>query len=196
MRNERDIVVNQTSRWFTNSEWSLDRFASERLVPALQASGQIEAVGDPDDVSEYLRTRKAWGMRVSRIFHGTQPFPLEWKWVWLSCLPEEYQRRARQELLAMAGCFDVRLPEFIAGADVPATHASLGIVMQEVADFVSAATPAHDGRYDRNENPEDVDRMLREGLDLIAALGNELYQVSAGTGRPMPLLLLSRIKGE
>lgn len=34
--------------------------------------------------------------------------------------------------------------------------------------------------------------MLAEGLDLLAALANELYSLSAGTGRPLPLLLLSR----
>lgn len=195
MRTERDVLIDQTSRWFTHSDWSIDRFALERLAPALSAAGQVD-LGDPQDVAEYQRLRRAWGVRVGRIFNESQPFPLEWKWVWLSCLPEEYQQRARRELLAMAGCFDVRLPEFIAGAEVAATPARLGLVMQEVADFVSAAEPAHDGRYDRNEDPVKVDRMLGEGLDLLSALANELYSLSAGTGRPLPLLLLSRIKGE
>lgn len=192
MRTERDVLIDQTSRWFTHSDWSIDRFALERLAPALSAAGLVD-LGDPQDVGEYQRQRRAWGMRVGRIFSEAQPFPLEWKWVWLNCLPEEYQHRARQELLAMAGCFDVRLPEFIVGAEVAATPARLGVVMQEIGHFVSAATPAHDGKYDRNENPEEVDRMLAEGLDLLAALANELYSLSAGTGRPLPLLLLSRV---
>lgn len=193
MRTERDVLIDQTSRWFANSEWSIDRFALERLAPALSAVGLVD-LGDPQDIAEYQRLRRAWGVRVGRIFNETQPFPLEWKWVWLDCLPEQYQHRARSELLAMAGCFDVRLPEFIAAAGVTATPARLGVVMQEIADFISSATPAHDGRYDRNENPADVDRMLGEGADLLAALANELYSLSAGTGRPLPLLLLSRVK--
>lgn len=196
MRTERDVLIAQTSRWFAHSEWSIDRFALERLAPALSAAGLIDPLGDPQDVADYQRLRRAWGVRVGRIFNESQPFPLEWKWVWISCLPEEYQRRTRQELLAMAGCFDVRLPEFVAGAEVTATTAHLGVVMQEIADFVSAAAPAHDGRYDRNEDPVAVDRMLGEGMELLAALSNELYALSIGTGRPLPVLILARLKGE
>lgn len=195
MRTEREIVVDQTSRWFTNSEWSLERFASERLAPALAAAGLVDRVGDPDDVDDYLRARKAWGMRVARIFHGTQPFPLEWKWVWLSCLPDEYHRAARQELLAMAGCFDVRLPEFVGGVALSATQARLGEVTRELGEFIAAAHPAHDGRYDRAEDPAAVDRMLLAGAEAMAAMANEMIAVSTGTGRPLPLLLLSMMRG-
>lgn len=194
MRNERDVVVTQTSRWFTNSEWSLERFASERLVPALAANGLIEPVGDQDDVGEWMRFRKAWGMRISRIFHGTQPFPLEWKWVWLSCLPEDYQRAARHELLAMAGCFDVRLPELVGGVSLHATQARIDSVMKEIGDFISASMPAHDGLYDRGEDPAQVDRMLNEAAEAIAALANEMMAISTGTGRPLPLLLLTSLR--
>ncbi|HCE6978424.1 TPA: hypothetical protein NHP34_006073 [Pseudomonas aeruginosa] len=195
MRTERDIVVDQTSRWFTNSEWSLERFASDRLAPALSAAGLVELSGDPDDVNDYLRARKAWGIRVSRIFHGTQPFPLEWKWVWLSCLPEEYQRAARHELLALAGCLDVRLPEFVGGVALDATQARLGEVTKELGEFLASATPAHDGSYHRGDDPAAVDRMLLEGAEAIAALVNEMIAVSTGTGRPLPLLVLGKIGG-
>lgn len=196
MRTERDVLIDQTSRWFTHSDWSIDRFAFERLAPALSAAGLVDEPIGEQNVAEYQRYRRAWAMRVGRIFNETQPFPLEWKWVWLSCLPDEYQARARQELLAMAGCFDVRLPQFVVGVEVSATPARLGVVMKEVADFVSAAEPAHDGKYDKNEDPAKVDKMLAEGMDLLAALANELYSVSAGTGRPAPLLLLSRVKAD
>lgn len=195
MRTERDIVVDQTSRWFTNSEWSVERFANDRLAPALSAAGLVDLAADSDDVNEYLRGRKAWGTRVSRIFHGTQPFPLEWKWVWLACLPEDYQRAARHELLAMAGCFDVRLPEFVSGVALTATQARLGEVTRELGDFIASATPAHNGRYDRTDDPEAVDRMLREGAEAIAAVVNEMIAVSTGTGRPLPLLVLGKIGG-
>jgi hypothetical protein len=195
MRTERDVIVDQTSRWFTSSEWSVERFASERLAPALATAGLIEPLGDPNDVVEYLRSRKAWGMRVSRIFHGTQPFPLEWKWVWLSCLPADHQRAARHELLALAGRLDVRLPEFVGGVSLSATQARLGEVTREIGEFIASAQPAHDGRYDRSEDPAAVDRMLREGAEAIAALVNEMIAVSTGTGRPLPLLVLGKIGG-
>jgi hypothetical protein len=193
MRTEREIVIDQTSRWLTNSDWSLERFAFERLAPALSAAGLIEPVAQPEDVEQYVRLRKAWAMRVSRIYHGSLPLPLEWKWVWLSCLPDAFQRAARHELLALAGCFDVRLPEFIGGLALDATQARLGEVTREIGEFIASATPAHNGRYDRADDPAAVDSMLREGAEAIAALVNEMIAVSTGTGRPLPLLVLGKI---
>lgn len=195
-RTERDVVIDQTSRWFAHSDWSLERFASERLAPALSAAGLIETLEEPTDVEAYQRNRKAWSQRVSRIFHATQPFPLEWKWVWLSCLPDDHQRSARSELLAMAGCFDVRIPTLVGVVGVPSAKAHLGEVTQAIGEFLAASTPAHDGRYDSADSPEDVDRMLIEGTEAISAMFNELVALSTGTGRPLPLLLLANLKGE
>lgn len=195
-RTERDVIVDQTSRWFAHSDWSLERFASERLAVSLSAAGLIEALEEPADVETYQKTRKAWSQRVSRIFHSTQPFPLEWKWAWLSCLPEEYQRSARSELLAMAGCFDVRIPEMVGLVGVPAARAQLGEVTQAIGEFLAASVPAHDGIYDQADSPEDVDRMLIEGTEAISAMFNELVALSTGTGRPLPLLMLANLKGE
>lgn len=195
MRTERDVIVDQTSRWFAHSEWSLERFASERLAVALSAAGLID-LEEPADVEAYQKNRKAWSQRVARIFHATQPFPLEWKWVWLSCLPEDYQRSARSELLAMAGCFDVRIPELVGLVGVPAARAQLGQVTQAIGEFLAASTPAHDGVYDNTDSPEDVDRMLIEGTEAISAMFNELVALSTGTGRPLPLLMLANLKGE
>lgn len=192
MRTERDIVVDQTQRWFTNSDWSLERFASERLAEALAANGLIEPLAEPEVVEDYVKSRKAWGTRVGRIFHGTQPFPMEWKWVWLGCLPEEYQRAARTELLAMAGCFDVRLPELVGGLGFESTRANLGELTQEIGEFLAAAGPAHDGHYDHRDNPAEVDEMLLKGADAMAAMFNEMVSLSVGTGRPLPLLLLAK----
>ena len=76
-RTERDVLVDQTSRWFSHSDWSLERFASDRLAPALADARLIEPLETPEDVETYQKVRKAWATRVSRIFHETQPFPLE-----------------------------------------------------------------------------------------------------------------------
>lgn len=195
-RTERDVLIDQTSRWFAHSDWSIERFASERLAPALSAAGLIEEIAEPEDVETYQKTRKSWSQRVSRIFHETQPFPLEWKWAWLSCLPADYQKSARSELLAMAGCFDVRIPELVGLVGVPSARARLGEVTQAMGDFLAASGPAHDGLYDGTDNPEDVDRMLVEGTEAISAMFNEMVALSTGTGRPLPLMLLANLKGE
>lgn len=197
-RTERDVVVDHTSKWFAHSEWNLERFASERLAPALTAAGLIPAPEEPEDVEAYQRSRKTWSQRVGRIFHQTQPFPLEWKWAWVSCLPDDTQRAVRTELLAMAGCFDVRIPELVGvvGPGATSSRARLGELTQSIGEFLAASAPAHDGKYDANDRPEDVDRMMIEGTEAISAMFNELVALAVGTGRPLPLLLLANLKGE
>lgn len=195
-RTERDVLVDQTSRWFAHSDWSLERFASERLAPALADAGLIEPLETPEDVETYQKVRKAWATRVSRIFHATQPFPLEWKWVWLACLPPEYQQGARHQLLAMAGCFDVRIPTLAGLVGTSAALSNLGEVTRSIGDFIAATEPAHDGKYDGNDDPAAVDRMLEEGAEAISMMFNEMIALSTGTGRPLPMLLLAHLKGE
>ncbi|MHC8341734.1 hypothetical protein [Pseudomonas sp. RT6P73] len=195
-RTERDVVIEQTSRWFAHSDWSIERFASDRLAPALAAARLIEPIEQPDDVETYQRSRKTWAQRVGRIFHETQPFPLEWKWVWLSCLPPEYLQAARHELLAMAGCFDVRIPQLVGLVGPSAALSNLGDVTKTIGDFIAASAPAHDGKYDASDDPAAVDLMLTEGAEAISAMFNEMMALSTGTGRPLPMLLLAQLKGE
>lgn len=195
-RTERDVVVEQTSRWFAHSDWSIERFASDRLAPALAAARLIEPLEAPEDVETYQRSRKTWAQRVGRIFHETQPFPLEWKWVWLGCLPPEYQQAARHELLAMAGCFDVRIPQLVGLVGPAAALSNLGEVTKTIGDLIAASAPAHDGKYDASDDPAAVDLMLTEGAEAIAAMFNEMVALSTGTGRPLPMLLLAHLKGE
>lgn len=149
MRTERDVLIDQNWRWFTHSDWSIDRFALSSAWLRCPAAGLVD-LGDPQDVGEYQRQRRAWGMRVGRIFSEAQPFRSNGNGSGLTACPRSTST-VRVGLLAMAGCFDVRLPEFIVGAEVTATPARLGVVMQEIGHFVSAATPAHDEKYDRNE---------------------------------------------
>ncbi|MNG21436.1 hypothetical protein D3C84_1057960 [compost metagenome] len=96
----------------------------------------------------------------------------------------------------MAGCFDVRIPELIGLVGVPAAKAQLGQVTQAIGEFLAASVPAHDGVYDKTDDPADVDRMLVEGTEAISAMFNELVALATGTGRPLPLLMLANLKGE
>ena len=185
MRTERDVILEHTQDWFTHSPWSLERFGSELLAPALAAAGLIEKV-EPGSADELERHRKAWGIRISRVFHATQPFPLEWKWVWISCLPAQYQAAVRRDLMLLAGSLAVRLPRLADGPQGGA-QASLAIVLQEFGEFVqAAATPAQNGRYSEDDCPAAVDAMMREGVDVLSAILSELKAASRGTGRQLP----------
>jgi len=194
-RTEREIVLEATNLWFRHSEWSVEKFAHERLAPALAAADLVEPLAEPADGEEYLRSRKAWGQRLNRIFNGTAPFPLEWKQVWLDCLPPDDAKRAQQECLALIGVPNLRLPN-LSPSPAAAVPARIGEVMEEVGQFIAAAKPSHNGRYDRNDDPAEVDRMLKEGVDAVFALINELTSVAAGTGRPLPALQLLLDQGK
>lgn len=194
-RTEREIVLEATNLWFRHSEWSVEKFAHERLAPALAAADLVEPLAEPADGEEYLRSRKAWGQRLNRIFNGTAPFPLEWKQVWLDCLPPDDAKRALQACLALIGVPNLRLPT-LSPAPAAAVPARIGEVMEEVGQFIAAAKPSHNGRYDRNDDPAEVDRMLKEGVDAVFALINELTSVAAGTGRPLPALQLLLDQGK
>lgn len=184
-KTENTVVLGFTRAWFENSQWSIERFALELLAPALERDGLIDPMPTPASGDEYMRTKRAWGVRVGRIFNGTQPFPLEWKWTWLTCLPDEYYRGARAELLAMAGVLDIRLPTPAAGG-TKATEARLGDMTREIGEFIAACQPAHDGSYHGADCPEAVDRMFKEGLEGLEAIASELVALSMGTGRALP----------
>lgn len=186
-QNERDVILSYTNLWFRTSEWSMERFGSELLAPALAARQLIEPLGEPGSGDEYLRARRAWGQRINRIFNGTQPFPLEWRAVWLQCLPEEHSRPAWRDCLALFDVVDLRVPKF-SPSPVPAVPSRLGDVTREFGEFLSASAPAHNGRYDRGDDPVAVDKMLAEGTDVVLALISELVAIAAGTGRTIPAL--------
>ena len=186
-RTERDIVLHYTNHWFTHSEWSVERFAHDLLAPALVEAKMIERELEQTDGDAWARERKAWAVRVGRIFNGTSPFPLEWKMVWLGVLPSEYAAQVRRDCLQLFGVLDINLPRSSPGKP-SATLSNLARVFKEFSEFVDAATPAHDGRYCTNDDPGDVDVMLQEGFDVIGAVMTELLALAAGTGRSVPML--------
>ncbi len=184
-RTEREIVLRHTNQWFTQSEWNVERFAHELLAPALVAAGLIEKALEETDGDAYLKERKAWATRLGRIFNGTSPFPLEWKWTWIGCLPARIADDVRRECIELVGGLDIRVPRISPPLAGP-VPADLAGVLQEFGAFVAAATPAHDGNYSLRDDPQAVDLMLREGLDAVLRMVSELMSVAIGTGRSLP----------
>lgn len=182
---EREIVLRHTNQWFTQSEWNVERFAHELLAPALVAAGLIEGALEESNGDAYLKERKAWATRLGRIFNGTSPLPLEWKWVWINCLPTVLADDVRRECVELVGGLDIRAPRINHACTGP-VPADLAGVLKEFGTFVAAATPAADGSYSLRDDPQAVDLMLREGLDVVMRMVSELLSVAAGTGRSLP----------
>ncbi|HEJ5739546.1 TPA: hypothetical protein SL768_006098 [Pseudomonas aeruginosa] len=178
-------MLRHTNQWFTQSEWNVERFAHELLAPALVAAGLIEKALEETDGDAYLKERKAWATRLGRIFNGTSPFPLEWKWTWIGCLPARVADDVRRECVELVGGLDIRVPRITPPLAGP-VPADLAGVLQEFGAFVAAATPAHDGNCSLRDDPQAVDLMLREGLDAVLRMISELMSVAMGTGRSLP----------
>lgn len=197
-KTEDQVVIEHTRRWFENSRESIESFSTTLLIPALEDAGLAEVDHDSveNSVEAFKRWRRAASMRVGRIIRGQKPFPLAWKWAWISCLPREYQVEVRRELMAMAGSLYVPIPRIglAQGVDPAAVAAKLHRVSQEFGDLQAHSRPAHDGRYDANDDPLEVDRMMKEGADLIEAVLGELAALAQGTGRPMPRMRMIAIE--
>lgn len=195
-RTECDVIIKATLDWFANSRESIESFSTIHLIPALERQGMVEV--DRDEVERstdnYMRWRRNVSMKVGRIIRGDQPFPLAWKWVWVNLLPEKHQVEARRELMAMAGSLYVPVPRFSAAEDLSRSASQLHRISQEFGEFLQYSQPAHNGHYDINDCPAQVDRMMKEAVDLVEAVLSEVAAVSRGTGRPLPRMRMIAIE--
>lgn len=183
---ETEIVLGHTAQWFQNSEMSMERFAHDLLAPALENAELIERAPRPQDAEAFTKARKAWRQRVDRLFNGSQPFPLEWKWVWINCVAEPFRTEIANDLQIMAGMVPVVRPELRAVNGVESTRARIAQVMIEVGEFFKAAAePAGDGRYCRDDR-EAASEMIEKGLEAAGAIMTELFALAAGAGVSMP----------
>lgn len=199
LRTEDQAIIDYTRRWFENSRESIESFATNLLIPALEDAGLADVDHDSveSSASAYTRWRRAVSMRVGRIIRGDQLFPLAWKWVWIGCLPPEYQLELRRELMAMAGSLYVSIPTFSTAPgqsdQSSRAKAQLHRLSQEFGELLQNAQPAHNGRYDINDDPCAVDRMMKEAIDLVEVVLSEVAAVSRGTGRPLPRMRMIAI---
>lgn len=189
--NEELIIIRFTARWLTETTWSNERFAVEKLFPSLIQMGLAEdapVVGD-----DWLKYKTAKGVQVGRILSGTMNFPLAWKWAWVKSLPEPYQGDCRKQLLALAGVLDVPAPQSVERSKT-ARRANIAAVMREFAEVMENSKPAQDGVYDENDDGDDADRLIDEMVDAIEALERELAAVMEGTGRQGQRQLVRRVR--
>jgi hypothetical protein len=184
---ETEILLKHTAQWFQNSEMSMERFAHERLAPALSAAELIDAKPAIVDGESYEKFRKAWRQRVDRLFNGAQPFPLEWKWHWINSVDEPFRTEIKNDLQILAGNLPVARPDLRAINGVESTGARIAQVMIECGEFFQAAAkPAEDGRYCRDDR-ESAAEMIEKGFEAAGAILSELVALAAGAGVTLPV---------
>lgn len=178
---EDKIIIGYTNRWLQDTTWSIERFATELLVPALV---QLELSNQKDitTADELHRWKAAKGVQVGRVIRGSMNFPMAWKWPWVNALPEPYRAECRKDLLALAGVLDVPVPDLSASKVGYGTKANLADLMREFADVVSNSAPAQDGVYDREDDQAAAERYVDEMIDVMEVIQRELVAVRKGTG--------------
>ena len=177
---ESKLLIEATEKWFQNSGMTIHGF-QELLLPKLEAAGLIDAerFESGTDAESYTRARKAAGVMLGRILRGTSHLPLSWKWAWIAILPPEYQTPLKRDLQALSGCLHVSLPEQHKSGGV---KSRLGALTQEFGEALTAAEPAHDGRFDESDSQAASDRYIDELIDVAELVMEEIRAVNRGTG--------------
>lgn len=175
-KTEDQIIIAHTDRLINSTRISLDKFASDFLVPELEAAGIIK-YDAMEHAGEYLHWRNRNCVQFHRVMRGTTKFPLSWKWPWVNNLPEPFRTECRRELLALAGVLDIPIP--ISGVKRAGDSESrLAHIVREFSEVMLAASPAQDGRINDKDSLANLERYGCELLDLIEELKKEVLAVS------------------
>lgn len=175
---EDQIILAHTNRFLSETQWTKNSFIQRKLVPALVASGFYKP--EPSVVDEYDAWVTTQRRYLSNIFTGRVNFPLAWKWVWLSCLPEPYRGACKKELHSLTGSMFIPMPPV---SDVRAPAASrLSDLMREFSEVVRDSRPAQDGAFSPDDSPAETQLYADQLVDLLEACFDELMAVQQGTG--------------
>lgn len=168
--NEKTILLDATNQWFCHSPMNQDTFAI-LLGEAMQKTRQEDFMEDAASYSRWLASQKK---KVSRVFKEEGYFPLEWKIVWLSLLPEPYQGNALAELLALMGMMPIPLPIVINEENVIKTRANLNVVTHLFSQLMLRLNPALDGYYDSGDCRHELQELSDSYMSIVAQCKKEI----------------------
>lgn len=168
---EDKIIIEATREWLQNSNYTQAMFATQMLAPRIQEQ-------EPESSDDWEKWHSRLCQRVSVVMTYKQSFPLQWKWAWLSALPEDIRKPIEYELAAIAGYLHT-MPEIKGAKTVEANTAEIYTCFSHL---VKNSEPAHDGVYDQNDDLDKANNQIDATLNLIQNLVNEVQRVHAGTG--------------
>lgn len=183
-KTEDQIIIEHTEAWFKKTGWNENQFAEKRMIPALELELPESERFDEKTatVVEYKKWMTSKKQKVARALNGSTTFPLHWKWIWIACMDEPYQSACRSDLMAVAGVMDIPMPSYRPQASTGPVRANVADLMRETADVLEAASPAHDGVYNCDDDVDATNRLCDELLDVANAVMRELAAIEAGTG--------------
>lgn len=193
---EDQILLRHTTDWMTDKGISKQRFAEMHLLPVLRDTKLVtEEPGTGDSYDLWFGSRRKM---ITAMLNSKQNIPLAWKWSWVTCLPDPYQKRCRQELMALNNSFYLPLPA-ASNTRMP-TASRLADIHREFAEMVAVSKPAQDGMLDTRDEVTELKEYAGQILDLIERAAQELVNIQTGTGvmsrRQLMAMLSSRLGAE
>lgn len=174
-KSPESILLDAANQFIANSSYSQSKFIHDLLLPALVEEG-LEEPGEYKTGDEYEAWRIAKVRQMNGILNGHTNVPLRWVWCWLDVLPEPYGSDARKEFLSQAHVLNISLSGFNGRLT---NRADLPKLFREVADVMEAgAEVAADGRYDRNDDPEQLKTLGSELTDVIELCLAEIFAIN------------------
>ena len=169
------ILLHYANQLICQSSYSQAKFIHDLLLPALIDAG-LEKPEEHKTADEYEVWRSAKVRQINSILNGHTNVPLRWLWCWLDVLPAPYGDNARKEFLAQGDLLDINLNGMTGRTT---NRADLPQLFREVADVMEAgAAVAADGKYDSNDDPEQLKALGNEITDVMERCLSELFAIS------------------
>lgn len=186
---EDQILLARTLEWMTDKGVAKQKFAEAYLLPALRRAELVSE--EPSQAADYEQWFASRRKMIGAMLNNNQNIPLSWKWPWVSCLPEPYQSRCRQDLMALNGSFYLPLPS-TSEVRMP-TVSRLSELHREFSEVIAASRPAHDGMLDARDEVGDLREYAGQLLDLVERATQELMNIQIGTGVISPRQMMAML---
>lgn len=186
---EKSILCDTTNEWFDTSSMNQDQFAVN-LGELLGECGLLD-VPQQNDGTAYLKWEGSIKKRISRIFKGETPFPLEWRFAWLSLLPAELKAQAQAKTLAFMGLMPVPLPASIGGERSVSAKANLVLITHLFSQLIARSGPAHDGVYDDKDCKFELQVLSDQYMSIITQCTREVSAIESVGVQPRVLQIFA-----
>lgn len=173
-------IIKQTLNYFHETNTCRETFCKAILLDELVKSNAIAF--DAKTADEFLRFEKSQCKRVERILNSTTSFPLDHVLPWIAALPEPYKTKCMNEVCGAFGSHYMPLSPVSGVSDLKQTQARLTDISKEFSDVLQYSAPAMDGKYNDDDNKDDLQRLSNELFELIASTYVEIDAIHKASG--------------
>ncbi|HDL7944320.1 TPA: hypothetical protein PXP79_001610 [Yersinia enterocolitica] len=175
------VVIAATEQMLMQTGESCAHFATERLIPQLEAQGLIEIGTEGVTAETYIRWRSRCIKRTERVITGETSMPADWVITWMSALSEPYKGKCQQKLAALQDLMWIRLPSYTLHS-TKSIEAEIDEITRKFGEVLMHAEPAHDGVYDCKDDKHALSKLQNRLFELCAYIKREIGNIESATG--------------